>query len=303
MSVCVLGGVNLDHVAQVAELPRAGETVASRSLAQFPGGKGANQAVAAARLGAQVRLLGAVGQDGAGDVMLDFLAHADVDIGGVRRVPAAPTGQAFITVDDAARNMIVVAAGANGLYGADAASAADLGGAGVILTQFEATLAAIEALFTRPEAAGALKILNTAPALSDGAPLLALADMLILNETELASFAGLDAEPADPEAAVAAARSLARPGQAVLATLGAAGAVAVRGDEVFRVAGLRQQAVDTTGAGDCFCGALAAGLDQGMTLPAAMAFANAAAALSVTRAGAAASMPLAAEVEALLASA
>jgi len=303
MSVCVLGGVNLDHVAQVAELPRPGETVASRSLAQFPGGKGANQAVAAARLGAKVRLLGAVGQDGAGDFMLDFLAHAAVDIGGVWREPAAPTGQAFITVDDAARNMIVVAAGANALYGAEAASAADLGGAGVILTQFEATLAAIETVFTRPEAAAALKILNTAPALSDGAPMLALADMLILNETALASFAGLDAEPADPEAAVAAARSLARSGQTVLATLGAAGAVAVRGDEVARVGGLRQRAVDTTGAGDCFCGALAAGLDRGLALPAAMAFANAAAALSVTRAGAAASMPTAVEVEALLASA
>lgn len=301
MSVCVLGGVNLDHVAQVAELPRPGETVASRSLAQFPGGKGANQAVAAARLGAKVRLLGAVGQDGAGDFILDFLARAGVDVAGVRRETKAPTGQAFITVDDAARNMIVVAAGANALFGADAASAADLGGAGVILTQFEATLAAIETVFTRPEAAGALKILNTAPALSDGAPLLALADMLILNETELASFAGLDAEPADPEAAVAAARSLARSGQTVLATLGAAGAVAVRGDEVFRVEGLRQRAVDTTGAGDCFCGALAAGLDRGMTLPTGMAFANAAAALSVTRTGAAASMPTAAEVEALLA--
>ncbi|MGQ3017070.1 ribokinase [Phenylobacterium sp.] len=303
MSVCVLGGVNLDHVAQVAELPRPGETVASRSLAQFPGGKGANQAVAAARLGAQVRLLGAVGQDSAGDFMLDFLARSGVDVGGLRHEAAAPTGQAFITVDDAARNMIVVAAGANALYGAEAASAADLGGAGVILTQFEATLAAIETILTRPEAAGALKILNTAPALSDGAPLLALADMLILNETELASFAGLDAEPGDPEAAVAAARAMARPGQTVLATLGAAGAVAVRGDEVLRVAGLRQRAVDTTGAGDCFCGALAAGLDRGLALPAAMAFANAAAALSVTRAGAAASMPTAAEVEALLAAA
>ncbi len=303
MSVCVLGGVNLDHVAQVADLPRPGETVASRGLAQFPGGKGANQAVAAARLGAKTRLLGAVGQDGAGDVMLDFLAGAGVDMAGVRREAGAPTGQAFITVDDAARNMIVVAAGANALYGADAARTADLGGAGVVLTQFEATLAAIETVFTRPEAAGALKILNTAPALAEGAPLLGLADMLILNETELASFAGLDAEPADPEAAIAAARSLARPGQTVLATLGAAGAVAVRGDEVFRVMGLRQRAVDTTGAGDCFCGALAAGLDRGLALPAAMAFANAAAALSVTRAGAAASMPLSAEVEALLASA
>lgn len=301
MSVCVLGGVNLDHVVRVAVLPRPGETIASRSLAQFPGGKGANQAVAAARLGAAVRLLGAVGQDGAGEVMLDFLIGAGVKVDGLRREAGAPTGQAFITVDDAARNMIVVAGGANALYGADAARAADLGQASVILTQFEATLAAIETVFTRPEAAGALKILNTAPALAEGAPVIALADILILNETELATFAGLDAEPADPDAAITAARSLARPGQTVLATLGAAGAVALRGDEVFRVAGLRQRAVDTTGAGDCFCGALAAGLDRGMTLPAAMAFANAAAALSVTRAGAAASMPTAVEVEALLA--
>jgi ribokinase len=302
MSVCVLGGVNLDHVARVTELPRPGETVASRSLTQYPGGKGANQAVAAARLGAQTRLLGAVGQDGAGDVMLEFLVGAGVSVAGVHRETGAPTGQAFITVDDAARNMIVVAAGANALYGVQAAASADLIGARVLLTQFEATLSAIETVFTRPEAAGALKILNTAPALADGAPLLALADILILNETELASFAGLDAEPADPDAAIAAARSLTRPGQAVLATLGAAGAVAVRGDEVFRVPGLSQRAVDTTGAGDCFCGALAAGLDQGLALPAAMAFANAAAALSVTRPGAAASMPTAAEVEALLAS-
>ncbi|MDP3384059.1 MAG: PfkB family carbohydrate kinase, partial [Phenylobacterium sp.] len=150
MSVCVLGGVNLDYVAQVAALPRPGETVASRSLAQFPGGKGANQAVAAARLGAQVRLLGAVGHDAAGDVMLDFLTGAGVDVAGVRRGADAPTGQAFITVDETARNMIVVAAGANALYGADAARAADLAGAGVILTQFEATLAAIETIFTRP---------------------------------------------------------------------------------------------------------------------------------------------------------
>ncbi|MDP1873343.1 ribokinase [Phenylobacterium sp.] len=303
MSVCVLGGVNLDHVARVADLPRPGETVASRSLIQFPGGKGANQAVAAACLGAETRLLGAVGQDSAGDFMLDFLVGAGVNVGGVRREAGAPTGQAFITVDDAARNMIVVAAGANALYGAQAALSADLAGAKVILTQFEATLEAIEAIFRRPDAAGAIKILNTAPALSEGAALLALADLLILNETELASFAGLDAEPADASAALAAAQVLARPGQTVLATLGAAGAVAVRGDEAFQVPGLRQRAVDTTGAGDCFCGALAAGLSRGLTLPDAMAFANAAAALSVTRAGAAASMPLAAEVEALMAGA
>ncbi|WP_375269549.1 ribokinase [Phenylobacterium sp.] len=300
MSVCVLGGINLDHVASVAELPRWGETVASHELAQFPGGKGANQAVAAAKLGAQVRLLGAVGQDGAGDFMLGVLEEAGVQTAGVLRARDHPTGQAFITLDRAARNMIVVAAGANALFGPELAGAADLGGAGVILTQFEATLDAIEAVFARDEARGAVKILNTAPALAEGAHLLRLADILILNESELARFAGLEAEPADADRAAAAARRLAAPHQTVIATLGAAGAVAVRGDEVFRAAGLKQPAVDTTGAGDCFCGALAAALDEGVDLAGAMRFANAAAALSVTRRGAAASMPTRAEVEALL---
>ncbi|WP_333586687.1 ribokinase [Phenylobacterium sp.] len=297
MAVCVLGGINLDHVAQVAELPRWGETTAAHDLADHPGGKGANQAVAAARLGAVVHLLGAVGRDRAGERMLAFLSAAGVDTGQVIHT-AAPTGQAFITVDDAARNMIVVAPGANALFGASQALAADLAEPRVMLTQFEATLEAIEALFRRPEAQRSIKILNTAPALAEGRSLLHLADMLVLNEAELARYAGLDAEPSDPQAAAAAARGVAEPGQTIIATLGASGVVAVHGDDVWRIPGARVEAVDTTGAGDCFCGALAAGLDQGWSLDKALAFANRAAALSVTRPGAASAMPTLSELSA-----
>lgn len=301
MGVCVLGGINLDHVAGVEHLPAPGETVASSSLARFPGGKAGNQAVAAARTGVATRLLGAVGADEPGAFMRRFLSEAGVDLAGVLEVADAPTGQAFITLDAAGRNSIVVAAGANAWYGAAEIAAADLSGATVFLTQFEATLPAVGALFRSPEAQAGLKILNAAPALEAGAPLLALADILIVNETELARFAGLAEPPADPDEAVAAALGLAAPGQAVIATLGGDGAVIVRDGEVTRVPGRRARVVDTTGAGDCFCGALAARLSEGADLEAAVIYANAAAALSVTRAGAATSSPKRTEVEALLA--
>ncbi|MCI3132376.1 ribokinase [Phenylobacterium aquaticum] len=301
MSVCVLGGINLDHVATVEALPAPGETVTSSRLERFPGGKAGNQAVAAARAGAATRLLGAVGDDEPGAYLRGFLAEAGVDLRGVITVADAPTGQAFITLDTAGRNSIVVAPGANARYGAAEVAAANLSGATVFLTQFEATLPAVEALFLSPEALGGVKILNAAPALAAGARLLALADILVVNETELARFAGLSQPPADAETAAAAALTLAGPGQAVIATLGGDGAVIVRDGEVMRVPGRRAEVVDTTGAGDCFCGALAARLSAGDDLERAVIYANAAAALSVTRAGAATSSPSQAEVEALLA--
>lgn len=301
MSVCVLGGINLDHVASVEHLPAPGETVTSSSLARFPGGKAGNQAVAAARTGVATRLLGAVGADEPGDFMRGFLNEARVDLTGVIEIADAPTGQAFITLDTLGRNSIVVAPGANARFGAAEIAAAELSGFTVFLTQFEATLPAVEALFLRPEARAGLKILNAAPALMEGARLLALADILIVNETELARFAALAEPPGDAEQAAAAALGLAAPGQAVIATLGGDGAVIVRDGEVTRVPGRRAEVIDTTGAGDCFCGALAARLSEGADLEGAVIYANAAAAISVSRAGAATSSPTRAEVEASLA--
>ncbi|WP_304175997.1 ribokinase [Phenylobacterium aquaticum] len=301
MGVCVLGGINLDHVATVEHLPAPGETVTSIGLSRFPGGKAANQAVAAARSGASTQLLGAVGADEPGLFMRTFLTQAGVGIGGVIEVADAPTGQAFITLDAAGRNSIVVAPGANARFDAAQIARADLSGAQVFLTQFEATLAAVEALFRSAQAQTGIRILNAAPALMEGAHLLALADILVVNETELARFAGLEAAPTNAEDAASAARGLAAPGQAVIATLGGDGAVIVRDGQVTRIPGRKAQVIDTTGAGDCFCGALAARLAQGSDLEAAVIYANAAAAISVTRAGAATSSPTRAEVEALLA--
>ncbi|WP_374569790.1 ribokinase [Phenylobacterium sp.] len=301
MSVCVLGGINLDYVVKVAALPARGETVSGRELATTPGGKAANQAVAAARFGAPTRLIGAVGQDAAGAQMLAFLARAGVDLTAVARIEGQPTGQAFITLDNRGGNTIVVASGANAACLDEHVLAQDLSDARVVLAQFEATLPAIEALFRSPQTADAVKILNAAPALLEGAPLLPLADVLIVNETELARFAGLDDAPSTQAAVTAAARNLiARPDQTVVATLGAEGAVAVTAGETLHVPGRRVDAVDTVGAGDCFCGVFAAALAEGYGLEDAMVRANAAASISVLRPGAAQSSPKRAEIDRLV---
>jgi len=153
-------------------------------------------------------------------------------------------------------------------------------------------------MFRAPEAEDAVKILNAAPALEEGAPLLPLADIVIVNETELARFAGLDDAPATRAAVSAAARRIiARPDQTIIATLGAEGALAVTASEEIYAAGRRTDAVDTVGAGDCFCGVLAAALAEGFGLERAMTYANAAASISVTRPGAAQSSPKRAEID------
>lgn len=302
--VVVLGGINLDIVCTVQNLPRAGETVASLGLDHSPGGKGLNQAVAAGRLGASVHMLGAVGQDAAGNDLAVIMADSGVATDQVIRVADGETGRAFITLSSAGDNMIVVHAGANMAYGAAELAGADLHGATVFLTQFEATLPAVRALFSTAEALAGTRILNTAPALEAGRDLLPLADILVMNETELQRFAGWEDVPSDPDAIEAAARSLLRDDdQAIIVTLGGDGCVLVTAAGVETFPAIRAAVVDTIGAGDCFCGALAARLAVGEPIGAAIRYATAAAALSVGRRGAASSMPTADEVEALLASA
>jgi len=303
MSVCVLGSLNLDLVCRVAELPKPGETVMGHGVERLPGGKGANQAVAAARSGAHTRLVGAVGRDEAGETMLAAMAEAGVETGAVARLAAHPTGQAYIWVSQAGENSIVVAGGANlavtpGMLGATA-----LAGCRVLLAQLETPVAAIEALFSAaPDRR--LRLLNAAPAILEARRLFPLVDILIVNETELASFAGVTVMAEDADAVAAAARSLiSRPGQTVVVTLGKAGAVAVTAAERIVVGGRAARVVDTTGAGDCFCGALAARLADGADLADALQWANAAAALSTERLGAAPSMPTHEAIAAALSSA
>ena len=299
--VCVLGSINLDIVASVERLPLPGETVVAQNLAQFPGGKGANQAVAAARMGARTLMIGAVGADEPGSRMRDTLQDSGVDISMIGIDPDHPTGQAFINVSEAGENAIVIVPGANAALSPGAVRAEELRGCGVFLAQLECPVEAIKSLFSSDIARRGITILNAAPALPQGATLFSLTDILILNESELGAYANLADPPKDMEAVVKTARQLIKQdGQTVIVTLGARGAVVIdraRGD---LIPGRRANVVDTTGAGDCFCGTLAAGLAHGLGLNEAARFATTAASISVERAGAATSIPNRTEVETAL---
>ena len=302
MGVFVLGSINLDAVARVDDLPRPGETIAGLSLNLYPGGKGANQAVAAARMGAPTRLMGAVGRGDSGPSLKATLAGYGVQVADVMELAEIPTGQAHVWVAATGENMIVVTAGANAEVGPGHVTATSLEGQRVYLSQLETPAPAIEALFRLGAAKGALRILNAAPALPQGAALFPLTDILIVNQTELARYAHIKDEPSRLEDISRVARRLiSRSDQTVIVTLGAGGVAAVRRDEAFLVEGRKVKALDATGAGDCFCGALAAALSTGTDLREAVEQANAAAALSVQIPGAAPSMPSKREVEAFLA--
>jgi len=296
MSVCVLGSINLDIVCRVDALPARGETVAGLSVHRFPGGKGLNQAAASARWGTSTALIGAVGDDDAADPLLDELAAAGVQTSGVARLAGVATGHGYIFVSGAGENMIVISGGANRDLTTAHVRAQPAGDHTVFLSQLETPLAATAALFTSEAALRGVRILNAAPALDEGRALFPLADFIVVNEVELARYAGEEGE-----AATQARRLISRPGQTVVVTLGAAGAAAVDASDTFVAPGLAAQVVDTTGAGDCFCGVLAATLSQGADLRQALAWANAAAALSTQTAGAAPSMPTRAAVEAFVA--
>src|SRR6202041_2666409 len=299
---CVLGSLNLDVVCRVAELPKPGETVMSRGVERLPGGKGANQAVAAARCGVRTHLIGAVGRDEAGNAMLAALRRAGVEAGQVLRLADHATGQAFIWVPEAGENSIVVAGGANLAVTPAMPDAEVAAQSRVLLAQLETPLETIEALYGGVRArAGCLRLLNAAPAIPEARRLFPLVDILIVNETELATFAGAAVAADDLDAVVGAARALmSRPDQAVVVTLGAAGAVAVRPGGRLVGGGRAARGVDTTGAGDCFCGVLAARLSEDAELETALAWANAAAALSTERPGATPAMPSRAQIEAAL---
>lgn len=299
--VFVAGSINMDVVATADRHPRVGETVAGRQVLYFPGGKGANQAVAASRLGAKTTLIGRLGQDSFGAELRTFLAAQGIDPGSIKETPETHTGTAIITVA-ASDNTIVVIPGSNALVSAGDVASVPLAKGDVAVSQFEIPLPTIAAFFQRARAAGATTLLNPAPAQKMSPELLALADILVLNETELGFLASSELTDDDETAKIiAVARKLqARADQTICVTLGKRGVLALAGSEEFAVQGHAVKAVDTTGAGDCFVGALASQLANGVALRAAFAFANAAASISVQRMGAGPSMPTAAEVAAVL---
>ncbi len=301
--VFVAGSINMDVVATASRHPRVGETVAGEAVHYFPGGKGANQAVAVAKLGAAVTLIGRLGADAFGQQLRTFLAAQGVDLALVKDTAEAHTGTALITIADA-DNTIVVVPGANALVSADDVAAPVLAKGDVAVSQFEIPQATITAFFTRARGAGATTILNPAPALPCDPALLDLVDILILNETELGLLTQTELHDTDePARFIDAARRLpTASGKIICVTLGKRGVLALVRGEPSLIAGRAVKAVDTTGAGDCCVGALAAQLASGKAIGEALEYANAAASICVQRMGAAPSMPTAAEVAAIFGS-
>ncbi|MFD9072732.1 ribokinase [Streptomyces lasiicapitis] len=289
--IAVLGSINMDLVAYVAKAPQRGETVTGREFRTLPGGKGANQAVAAARAGATVSMIGAVGNDAFGTQLRSALDHSGVDTDLLRTVEG-PSGTAHIVVDDDGGNAIVVIPGANDtLTTLSPGDTAEIASAAALLLQLEIPMEGVLAAAQTARAAGVRTILTPAPARPLPPELLAATDLLLPNEHEAAALTGLP-DPAD------AARALLDQVPEVVVTLGAAGSLYVaRGAEPVTVPARRVTAVDTTGAGDTFAGALAVALCEGNYLPQAASWASAASALSVQRPGAAASMPYRTEID------
>ena len=296
--VFVAGSINMDVVATADRHPRIGETVAGKQVLYFPGGKGANQAVAAAKLGVATTLIGRVGTDAFGQELKAFLAAQRIDLRFVKDTPQTHTGTAIITVADA-DNTIVVVPGANALVTAEDVGAPVLAKGDIAVSQFEIPLTTVSSFFKRARAAGATTILNPAPALAFDAELLDLVDILILNETELGLLAKTELRDSDePARFIEAARVLQGDRDMIVCvTLGKRGAIALVNGTPLVVEGRAVTAVDTTGAGDCFVGAVAARLAAGKSIRDALSYANVAASICVQRMGAAPSMPTAAEVE------
>jgi ribokinase len=298
--ITVFGSINMDLIATVSRLPKPGETLAGRSFATAAGGKGANQALAARRAGAEVCMVGAVGRDAFAKGALALLEEAGADLGAVKSVDA-PTGTASILVgDEDGENVIVVVAGANGeVTPADAdAAVAAMGAGDTLLLQLEVPAASVEAALDAGRKVGVRTILNTAPLTADAAALARKADIVVANETEFALLLGdpNTAEDATAREAALQARH-AEVGQTVIVTLGAEGVVAVHEGKVHRASSLKIKPIDTIGAGDTFCGYLAAALDRGDDFTSALAFAAAAGSLACLKPGAQPAIPLRAEVE------
>jgi ribokinase len=292
--VAVLGSINMDLVIRVRALPRPGDTVLGDRLLQFAGGKGGNQAVAAARLGAEVRMFGRVGTDAFGDELLRGLEDDRVDISGVARDVDEPSGAALIVVEEGGQNTVTVAPGANGRVGEAEVRglSTSLSPKDIVVLQLEIPLDAVHAAVDAAGRTGARIVLNAAPASTLAT--LPEVDVLVVNEGEAGALSGVAVS--DLASAEAAAAVLARSARAVVVTLGAAGSVLWEAGSVSRFEPRRVKAVDATAAGDAFVGALAYGLATGKALPEAVELGGAAGAVAVTRMGARSSLPTLDEV-------
>lgn len=292
LDVLVIGSANLDLVANTPRLPKPGETVLGSHFAEHPGGKGLNQAVAAARAGASVAFVATVGDDDAGATLRSVAERDGIDVSGMVTAPGVATGRALITVDEFAENCIVVIPGANSLV-----SVSTLPQAAVVLAQLEVPLATVIAAFAAARAAGSRTVLNPAPVPADGLPqeLLSLCDVVVPNEHEVTLLGGVEQLVAGGVGAVVVTRGAG--GVTVTDTNDTATTGTSRAIDAFDV-----DPIDTTGAGDAFCGTLAARLASGAGLYDAARSAAAAGALATTVAGAVPSLPYIHEIQRLASS-
>ena len=293
-NLLVVGSLNADLVVRAPRFPQPGETISGEDLQVIPGGKGANQAVAAARHGANVVMLGRVGKDNFGDLLQENLESNRVDTELIRRDDAS-TGTAIIVVDANGQNSIVLSAGANGNVSSSDVEFASFSTFNLLLLQLEIPLPTVLSAAKKAKENGLRVILNPAPARELPDELIALADFIVPNETELSLLSGLPVKDL-PSAETAAKRLRERGAQNVIVTLGSRGALLVTGEGVTHVDAFQVEVVDTTAAGDAFIGGFASVLDSS-SLPEAVQYACACGALATTKFGAQPSLPTKEEVE------
>ncbi|TJW31971.1 MAG: ribokinase [Mesorhizobium sp.] len=293
--IIVVGSINLDLIANVDRLPSPGETVSGSSFVTAPGGKGANQALAAARAGASVRMVGAVGKDSFAADALALLRDGKVDLSGIAETFAS-TGTALIMVGDDGENIIAVVPGANASVLPGDLSKAMLKKGDVVLLQHEIPLATVDAALDQARAAGAVTVLNTAPFNGAATAFLGKADYAIANETEFDLYG--EALSLNGRDRAARMRDFAaKTSRIIVVTLGGDGVMAATPSDFLTVPAMKITPVDTVGAGDTFCGYFAAGLSSGLTLDKALARAGAAGSLACLKPGAQPAIPLAADVD------
>lgn len=295
--ILVVGSVNMDLVLGVERLPAKGETVVGNSIQYIPGGKGANQAVAAQRLGGKVSFAGKVGQDNFGEQLFEFLHTEKLDLEGLGKSDIS-SGTALITVDKEGHNTIVVLSGANSEVTPDYIEKHTplIERSDIVLTQFEIPISAVERLLSISKKESKVTILNPAPAIKVSDNLLSKVDYLVVNETELSFLADSPKVLEQIEDIKKAAQSLHTRSGNIIVTLGSRGVVTFTNGRFIRTEGVQVKAVDTTAAGDCFVGAFAVKLSEKSSLEEALSFANKAAALSVQKLGASNSLPYSGDI-------
>lgn len=296
-NVSVLGSMNVDVVFTCEEFPQPGETLLCEYVTKGAGGKGLNQAVASAKAGSRTTLYGALGRDSEADLLLDCLHQNGVITDPIVRIEDASTGLAHIIVDRAGENSIVVASGANMAQAVDRAMFSKAK-ASVFLAQLEMDANLVREFFLHGQKCGATRILNAAPAIASARDIFSQCDIIIVNEHELAYFCGGDStQMTEHDIEVGGRSLLSRDDQMILVTLGSKGVLHLTLNSTEQHAATKVETVDTTGAGDCFCGVFASSLARGLSVSQAIGRAARAAALAVTRNGAASSMPTASEID------